>query len=378
MKDSKPGFCGAVLLSAVYLFGDRSPFLKNVLENGGNGLDENGAFKGVTGSESDLKEMCETLHDGYRSIIRVGIDVAFANMDEGESTLQYVSDVAWNLGGFCGSKKWYSLWRDFFEQSGSLASLRKESQEVLETRQVCYVMCATASLEQMEPGLEDESAFATTLTYIDKAKSIYTNTSDIKPLQDSEESAETVQVLLYNLEARCYGGLRDQKRLASLIEEVKERRSSDPDLLQRLASTAFDANLPSSSSAEQKQLRLQNTMTCLSAAIDALLLLPKINLKRCTGLLRDLLGIQLCVVTCSNLAFLTLKRCMGLMEEHPDFPNEERRWLTRTAWDTAEMHCKTGKVSEAKRWAEAAIKCAAGNPGLSTYIPRIQRFIEEL
>lgn len=381
IKDSTPGFCGAVFLSAIYLVGDRMPLVKSILEDGGTGMDESDASKGSTVSESDLKDVQEIFKDGYRSIVHLGNDVAFATEDERDSTLQYVSDAAWNLGGFCGAKRWHCLWRDFFELSGSLSSLAQQSREVLETRQVCYVMCATASVEKIEAGLDDASAYATALGFVEKAKSMQieiTKACGIKPLRDVEESLEKVQLLIHNLEAQCYGGLRDQKRLALLIEEVKERPKSDPDLLQRLASIAFDSRAPSSTSEEQKYLRLQNAATCLNAAIDALLLMPKIDLKRCSSLLRDLLGIQLCIVTSSNLAFLTLKRSMGLMEEHTDFPNEERRWITRTAWDTAEMHCKTGRVSEAKRWAEAAIKCAAGNPGLSTYIPRIQRFIEEL
>lgn len=381
MKYSKPGFFGAVFLSAVHLAGERTG-LKNIFEKGSEGLgEEEMSTASKILSEFDFKEIFELLRDGYGSISRLGINVAFANKAEIESTLQYLADVAWNLGCYCGSKKWLCEWRDFFEQCDFLSSLRQQSLEVLETRRVCCVMCATASIEQIEAGLDDESVYSTALVFLEKARSIHaemTGAVGPKPSLDETPRAQSVWSLIYSLEAQCYGGLRDQERLATLIEEVKSGKSPDPELLQRLASIAFNAQPHATGSAAQKHLRLQNAISCLQAAIDTLLLMPKIDVKRCSGLLRDLLGIQLCIMTSCNLAFLTLKKSIGLMEEHPDFPNEERRWMARTAWDSAQMHCKTGKVLEAKRWAEAAIKCATGNPGLSTYIPRIQQFIEGL
>lgn len=387
MKDSKPGFYGAIFLSAVHLAVEKVPSLKE--QDGTEGANLPGTadekeshFLNISFSESELEDLLGILHDGYNSILRVGTSTAFDDKVELESSLRYLADVAWNMGRYAGTRKWYPKWHKLFDVCCKLSSLRHPSPDILETRRVCNVMCATALIEQRNEGLGDESAYAIALTNLAEARALFTQMrAAVSPTTLKQKDAAGLSLLLltHTLEARCFAGLSDQTGMSKVIGEVKNGESSDADVLEQLAAIAFNTLPAGSASADDKLLRLENVVTCLGAALDIRMLMPKIDVKRCSALLRELLGVELCNLSGCNRSYSTLKRSIGLMEEHRgEFPNEERRWMTATAWDAAQMHCKTGKTSEARRWAEAAIKCATGNAGLSTYISRIQAFINNL
>jgi tetratricopeptide (TPR) repeat protein len=389
LDSQKRGFYGTVFLSAVHIAIERATASKSKdtmgTEDDNNPLGRTSMSPKNSSetfwvSETDTEDLLSILRDGCQSLCNVGLNMAFDEHVQPEPSLHYLSDIAWNTGRDAAKKKWYLSWNGLFDVCCKLSAMNEQSLDVLATRRTCNIMCASALIEQRSAGIGDESAYDAALANLADARSITTQmnaSQSAKPAQKNKDSGDrSLKSLMLVLEAQCFAARSDQRGLAKVIQAANNEAVPSTDVLEQLASIAFNAIPLPSATAQEQALRLDNVVSGLSGALDAKMLEPKIDVKSCSAILRELLGVELCNLSGINRSYATLSRSIGLLKEHADdFPVDERRWLTATAWDAAQMHCKTGKVAEAVRWAKGAIQCAEGNPGSYTSTSALYIFI---
>lgn len=372
-----PGFIGTVLVSAVNIVIRKSQTAEDERTGKGGEREHQGCIDAFPHSKDEAVEILRLLQDGSASIFRAGLEVAFDEKISSETSLTYLADIAWNVGRRAGLEKWYELWEGLFEICHDLSLLRKKSLPVLQTRRVARLMSATAIIERSST----ESTPDMYVRAAEKLADVRSLTTEVHSITDGDDSTgmDPIIPLLVVLEGRCCAGRQDHHGLSLIIDANTEVAKKQPAILEQLASLAFDMIPTEDTSNEVRTLRLNNVVLGLTGALDARLAAENPDMKACSTLLRELLGVELSRLSAGNRAYSLLQRALGLIAEHQDsYPDNERRWIMATAWDTAQMFCKTGKPLEARQWAEAAKQCSAGNARLSSYIPRIQAFLTGL
>jgi Meiosis protein SPO22/ZIP4 like len=385
---TKRGFLGTVLVSAVNIVveraGRRSGTEMTALDIPASSQQhkqlqqEKDALPDVAFLVVEAEELLRILSDGLASISRIGLELAFDDKVKADPALKFLADVAWNAGRHAGNSRRYEQWARFFDVCDRFSLLRHETLSVLQTRRIALLLSATAQIESDNESTQLYEEASGKLALVRKLTTDINSSAHGTVTVGARNAVDPILPLLVVLEARCCAGRKDAVGLAKIIENTITTGSPQAAVLEQLASISFDMIPNAESSTDTRLLRLDNASTALSAALDARLSTDKPDIAACSIVIRELIGVELCRVTASNRAFSALERALGLLEEHTEYPADEKRWLTATAWDTAQMFCKTGRSSEAQRWAEAAMKCATGNAALATYIPRMQAFVSSM
>lgn len=358
-----PGFIGTVLVSAVNIVVEQTAGGKPAEAGAQDGERSVESMAGFGCSLEEAVELTSVLRDGYSCISRVGLDAAFDDKIRAEPALGYLADVAWNAGRRAGLERWFGAWEQASDVCHDFSRLRQQTVAVLQTRRISRLMSATALLERDGESSVKSAVCERASAKLADARSL---TADIHSASGGGESAasDPIVPLLTVLEARCCAGRCDHLGLAQTVAAAIGAGEPQAATLEQLASIAFDMTPAPAATGEDRLLRLDTVASALGAALDARLLAAKPDIRACSIVLRELLGVELSRVTGSNRAYLVLQRALGLMAEHQaEYPADEQRWMTATAWDTAQMYCKTAQTAESRRWAEAAITCTNGNAG---------------
>lgn len=372
---SAKGFIGTVLVSALNIrMPKETPDGANLGSQNSQG-EAGGDIDSFPTARGDAADMLQVLQDGMASVTKAGIHVAFDEKVPAEPSLAYITDVAWNVGRRAGMEKWYDLWEGLFDVCHDFSLMREQVASVLQTRRVARLMSATALIEMEDENLLSDGYSRASQKLAD-TKSLTTRINAL-PGVEKEHVGDPILPLLVVLQGRCHAGRRDQSGIAALIQD--EVAKKHPAVLEQLASLAFDMVPNEETSDALRTLRLENVVAALTRALDARLTAEVPDIKACSILLRELIGVELSKVSATNRAYGILEKALGLMAEHQrTYPEDETRWMMATAWDTAQMLCKTGQPIEARQWGEAAKRCSRGNSRLSSYIPRIDTFLRGL
>jgi tetratricopeptide (TPR) repeat protein len=376
---TKRGFVGTVLVSAVNIVVERAnerPSKQRLASPSPATSQLTNTLPEVSFLFEEAEDLLRILIDGLAGIARVGLDSAFDDKVRAEPALGFLADVAWNAGRHAGNERNYEHWSSFFDVCHSLSLLRDGTMSVLQTRRIAMLLSATAQIESdVQIGAELYDKAARKLVVV---RQLTTEINLSANGGNRNSSSDPILPLLIVLEAKCSAGRKDFAGLANIIQDTISIGTPQVAVLEQLASISFGMIPGSDASEETRLLRLDNASVALSAALDARMSTEALDIVACSVVVRELIGVELSRITASNRAFSALSRAVGLLEEYKQYPADERRWLVATAWDTAQMFCKTGRTSEALRWAEAAIKCTIGSTALATYIPRMQAFVSSM
>lgn len=365
------GFFGSVFISAVNIvFDDGSPLRFSCCR------EKNEVCSVQDMDNADEEVLSSVLRHGLSALQHIGLGHAFVDDEQAESALVYVQDISWNAGKRAGEAGRTASWAGFFDLCHDFAKMRSQSVAVLHTRRIAQLQSATALIES-EDSVRDENVNESALQKLQEVRDL---THKIRDIEDGQQAAKSdaIEPLIFVLEARCYAYKDDQSEISRIIDKMIDAKITEPGVYEQVAAVSMSASTLRVTSSDSQVHRLDNAARALSHAVQIRLRAEKPDLESCSVDLRELIGLELSRTVSVSRAYVALENALALLTEYDSYPLEEQRWLTATAWDTAQMLHGTGHYDDAERWAEAAVRSTHGNLALLVYVPRIEAFLERL
>lgn len=368
---SPKGFFGKVLLSCIHILLDD----KTTKPEQGTERDEEDAQSTRDQTQEDrTTELLLAMKSGLRGIQKLGVEYAFDDDQEkihGSST--YLMNVCWNTGRDLGTKMDHEKCESFFDMCYQFSLYLPSNGETLQTRRMSMLMCASSNVENPDSRPED---FQKAKEQVQEARRVSQVLQDVSPCAGEDP----IEGLLLTLESRCCVGCQDVDSLACVVEVALQKPAIGAGILEQLGAVCYNWH------GSQKESESETRVRC--ADLTAALLAKACDVRLCDGAreldalavtLREHLGIELSRGSTTARAHMVYTKAIGVVLEHQaDFPVDERRWLVAVGWDRAQMFHRLGRHSEAKRWCQGVKQLAEGCLALSTYVPRLEAFLDKL
>ncbi|CAN6445210.1 unnamed protein product [Victoria cruziana] len=286
--------------------------------------------------------------------------------DTGGRELKWFANHAWNMGMKAGRDRCYAKSAEFLELASEFycAIENGEDDKTDGEEMACRSMIVAVS------GMlnaEKESKLAMSDSDVSKALLLLDKAGKILPLilnkQFAESDIEANFVFLYafnNLELR--GRINDPSSQVLAIQSYINTKFCTPKHMLQLGLQAINGPC-----ANPEAARLALT-TCMKIELTS----PSPDYKTVAHILRKLIGVSISQKGSREAEAVTMKLyqqahqiIVGL--KSGEYPVEEVKWLSTTAWNRSGMHVKLGGFTAAQKWMKMGLDLAKLLPEMAAY-----------
>ncbi|KAL3531026.1 hypothetical protein ACH5RR_010348 [Cinchona calisaya] len=326
-----------------------------------------------TGHASDILKFMKRAHD---RISEIGADRFFGKGEVGKRERNWFAANAWNFGVQMGNEKSYGLSAQFFKLASEFYSIIFDGEADDYNVMVCksLVLCVSAVIadEKQTNSILLESEAKQAIELSDRAGKILLSGSALSWKNDDRDTSIEPNFFFmhtwsaYNLYSRL--GDMGQKQLL-LIKSYASSKSCNP---LHLLQIGLDASQGPRSNPEVACFALD---TCLSALLTS----PSPDYRNVALILRKLISVSTIFKDdTDDEAVICLYRqayriMVGLKEG--EYPTEEAKWLSMTAWNRAALPLRLGHTEVAKKWMDIGLELAKKVPGMQTYRSCMEDFV---
>ncbi|XP_027156276.1 TPR repeat-containing protein ZIP4-like [Coffea eugenioides] len=325
-----------------------------------------------TGHASDILQYIKRALD---RVSEIGADCFFGKGEVGKREKNWFAVNAWNFGVQMGKEKSYGLSAQFFRLASEFYSIKFDADIEDYNLMVCksLILCVSAIIadEKQTNSTLLETEVKAAIELSDRAGKILLSSSAIS-LQDEhkETSIESDFIFMHAWSAYdLYSRLSDmgQKQML-LIRSFASSKSCNP---LHLLQIGLDASQGPRSNPEVAGFALNS---CLSA----LLASPSPDYQYVALILRKLISVSTIFKGDTDDAVISIYKqadriMVGLKEG--EYPTEEAKWLSMTAWNRAALPLRLGQTEVAEKWMNIGLELAKKVPGMQTYRSCMEDFV---
>ncbi|VFQ69739.1 unnamed protein product [Cuscuta campestris] len=303
----------------------------------------------------------------------LGPKAFFGKGEAGKREKNWFSVNAWNSGVRSGKEEKYDLCAEFFRLASEFYNAVTDEETEGNNMMVCQSLILSVSAiiadEKHKHGTLTETEVKQAITLLETVQKILKSTAG-----ESDNLLETIGhnfLFAYTWSAYdLYGrldGMGHQQLL--LIKQYVNSKTSTPDHLLQIG---LDASQGPRSNQEVASFVLN---TCLSALLAA----PLPDYATVALVLRKLISLGTVwkgdtrddsVMEMYRQAYRIM---VGLKEG--EYPVEEAKWLSMTAWNRAAVPVRLGHTETAKKWMGMGLELARMVPGMQAYISCMEEFV---
>ncbi|CAH9138690.1 unnamed protein product [Cuscuta epithymum] len=321
-------------------------------------------------SDSDILKIVKR---AYARMCELGPKAFFGNGEVGRRERNWFSVSAWNSGVRTGKEKKYDLCAEFFRLASEFYSVVTDEETEGNTVMVCQsLILAVSSIiadEKYKNVTLMETEVKQAIAMLARVQKIITST-----VGENDNLIATIGHDLFFSYTWCaydlYGrldGMGPQQLL--LIKQLASSKGSNPDHLLQIG---LDAAQGPRSNHEVASL-------ALNACLSALLAAPLPDYTTVALVLRKLISLGTIRLgdTCDDSVMELYKQAYRIMVglKEGEYPVEEAKWLSMTAWNRAAVPVRVGHIDTAKRWMSMGLELARMVPGMETYKSCMEEFV---
>nr|GMD28059.1 TPR repeat-containing protein ZIP4 [Ipomoea batatas] len=323
-------------------------------------------------NDSDILKQMKRAH---ARMSELGPKAFFGKGEVGKRERNWFSVNAWNSGVRTGKEKNYDLCAEFFRLASEFYSAVTDEETEGNNEMVCQSLILAASAiiahEKQRKGTLTETEVKQAISLLDRVQKILSSTSGSGENDNLLASIAPGLFFTYIWSAYdLYGrlsGMGPQQLV--LIKQFANSKSCNVDHLLQIG---LEASQGAQSNHEVAAFALN---TCLSN----LLASPFPDYSKVALILRKLIssGTILKGDTCDDAIMETYKQAYRIMVglKEGEYPVEEAKWLSMTAWNRAAVPVRLGHIDTAKKWMGMGLELARTVPGMQTYRSCMEDFV---
>ncbi|CAI9107255.1 OLC1v1006573C1 [Oldenlandia corymbosa var. corymbosa] len=329
----------------------------------------------LTQGPGDASEILKYINRALERVSMIGSDFFFGKGEVGRREMNWFAMNSWNLGLHMAKAKRFGLSAQFFRSASDFYATSIDGEEGEHSVMVCksLILSVSATLadetQTNKPLLENEVKQAVELS--ERAGKILQSTPAALWKDDSGDASIDNFIFMYTWSSYdLYARLGDmgQKQLV-LIKSFASSKSCNP---LHLLQIGLDAAQGPRSNPEVATFTLN---TCLSA----LLASPSPDYQTVAQILRHLIMVSTifkgdadgeAVLGIYKQAFRIM---VGLKEG--EYPSEEAKWLSTTAWNRASIPLRLGNIEVAKKWMNMGLELAKKVTSMQAYRSCMEGFV---
>jgi len=353
----------------------------------------------LKGDEAALEELIRILQQGIALIEDRKPKELFGEDKEIEASLEYLSDVCWNLARVVSSN--FRKCSTLLELCHKFGSFRKGSVSTLHSQKFARVMYASTILDHADSEDVREEHILKCISAINEARVLITSIDRARRhgatlLNGSEASSDPALLHLALLDVRSRALQRDSEALHRCVVAAIEMPNATASLLETIAFECLNARGSdvriSKEEMDFKERAIDSSILALRRALEMRLKAlgePDANVSDkdksseksdpLARLIRELIRVSIARRAELGLNFVqTAEQLIEGKFGSYTYPAMELYWLAATAWNHAQLLSKGGKEKEACRWAASALNiCKRGpsSPALRSITASAQEFM---
>ncbi|GAB2282386.1 hypothetical protein Dimus_016931 [Dionaea muscipula] len=308
-------------------------------------------------------------------IAEIGPDKFFEKGEVGRRERNWIATTSWNNGTRAGEAKSFDLSAEFFRLASFFHGVVVDGEAEGNDSMVCKSMILTVSAmiaaeKQNKVALLD-SEVKQAIELLDKARKMLASLSAGNNLVDCQDNnMDAYFHFIYTFNAyELYGRLKDSGSQQLAVKSFANSKACKPKHLLQIGLTA----------SQGPQFNPEVATFTLSACLSDLLASPAPDYQNVAMIIRRLITVAVVYRgdadedAVYDLYTQAYRIMVGLKEG--EYPVDEGKWLTTTAWNRASVPVRLGQIEAGKKWMNMGLELARNVLGMESYKATMEDYV---